>query len=1064
MRYLLTILLITMLLGSSSAQPNNWENEQVIGINKMPARATSYSYPSVSEALTSDRQKSRMISLNGKWKFHFEADSKNRPADFYKNADLFNQWDDIEVPSCWEMKGYGTPIYTNSTYPFPNNPPFIERTNPVGSYLKKFTLPEEWNNDQIILHFGGISSAGTIWVNGQFAGYSQDSRLPAEFDVTNLVKKGENTLAVQVFRWSDGSYLEDQDHWRMSGIHREVLVLAQPKVAINDFFVRTKFDQNLEHALLQIRPEITVSGNIDTKGWTIETQLFTPEHNPTFKMPLRLEVDNVRFESYPQRDNVYFALIEQEIKSPQKWSAEFPALYTLVLTLKNEKGETVEARSTKVGFRHISTTDGIFKVNGKAVKLYGVNRHDHSPTGGKTVTREEMLQDVLLMKQHNINSIRTCHYPNDPYLYDLCDEYGIYVMDEANIETHHARGYLTNQPQWHAAFTDRVIRMVERDKNHPSIISWSLGNESGMGPNHAAAAGWVHDFDPTRFIHYEGAQGLPEHPDYTPINSPNFKKYVARAGNPDDPAYVDVISRMYAPIEDLKGLAESPYIRRPIMQCEYAHAMGNSLGNLGEYWDLIRSKPNLMGGYIWDWIDQGIEQIDANGQKWYAYGGDFGDTPNDNNFCLNGIINPDRSLKPGMVECKYVFQPVAWEAYDLDNKLVVIKNRSNFTSLSDYEIRWTVSKYGKVVESGVLGLPNLLPGDSKIISVPFKTKTTDAEYWLRLSAHLKENTNWEKAGFEVAKQQFLLPGSKPFSLNMQTVKGGVQTITDNETELVLGGKDFRVAFDKKSGYLKDYQAKGVQLITSELSPNFWRPTTDNDHRGWRVDSNLSDWKEIAANLKLKKFDVSTNNETITIKTALENKGVQLALTYEIAANASVKVDYSVEIPEEISEPLRVGLTTTTSNNLTEMYFYGKGPDENYNDRSRGSEVGTYSGKIEDFIFQYIVPQENGNHTEIRWLSLTNNKGTGLQIAGMQPLSMSVWPYTAENIEKAKHTFELTKADNYTLNIDFAQAGVGGTDSWSLRARPIDQYRLLEKTYHYGFIILPSTKNNINELF
>jgi len=1058
MKNLLSVVLV-FLFCAGYAQRNDWENEQVIGINKLPARVTSYSYVSADKALSADRQQSRMLLLNGQWKFHFEADSKNRPLDFYKNEGLYSQWDNIEVPSCWEMKGYGTPIYTNRTYPFPNVPPYIERENPVGSYLKKFTLPEAWNSDQIILHFGGISSAAYVWLNGQPVGYSQDSRLPAEFDVTNLVKKGENLLAVQVFRWSDGSYMEDQDHWRMSGIHREVMVLAQPKVAINDFFVRTRFDQTLENAKLQVRPRVTFAGKIDTKGWTIETQLYSPDNTPTFSAPLTTNVDKVRFESYPQRDNVYFGLIEQEVKNPEKWSAEIPNLYTLVLTLKNEKGEVVEARSSKIGFRSVTSEDGVFKVNGKAVKLYGVNRHDHSPTGGKTVTRDEILKDVLLMKQHNINSIRTCHYPNDPYLYDLCDEYGIYVLDEANIETHHAAGYLSNQPEWHAAFADRVIRMVQRDKNHPSIVMWSLGNESGTGPNHAAAAGWVHDFDPTRLIHYEGAQGNPEHPDYIPANSPLFSKRDCITGNPDDPAYVDVISRMYASIDELKKLAESPYINRPIMECEYTHAMGNSLGNLGEYWDLIRSKPNLMGGYIWDWIDQGIEQTDANGKKWYAYGGDFGDTPNDGNFCLNGIINPDRSLKPGMVECKYVFQPIAWEEADLARNLVVVKNRSHFTNLSDYEIRWSVSKYGKVVESGVLNSLNLMPGEAKTIAIPVKTKTGDAEYWLRLSAHLKKDTQWAKAGFEIAKQQFMLPGSKSFQLTLPTVAGAVKTTADNEKELVLSGKDFSVAFDKKTGYLKNLQAKGSQLIASELKPNFWRPSTDNDFRGWRVEKNLSDWRAIADGMQLKRFDVATQNGVVIVKTQLENKGVKIDLTYEVAPNAAVNVKYNVSIPDEISEPIRVGLTTEASKSLSDMSFYGKGPDENYSDRARGSEVGVYSGKVEDFIFEYIMPQENGNHTDVRWLNLTNGKGTGLQIAGDQPLSVSVWPYTAENLDKAKHTNELAEAKNYTVNIDLTQAGVGGTDSWSMNARPLDQYRLLKKNYQFGFTILPTTKTD-----
>ncbi len=1063
MKKFLTVLFLMSVFAGGYAQKNDWENEQVIGINKMPARATSWSYSSVADALKSDRTKSRLISLNGKWKFHFEPDSKDRPLDFYKNDALFNKWDDIDVPSCWEMKGYGVPIYTNSTYPFPNDPPFIERENPVGSYLKKFIIPDDWSNDRIILHFGSIASAGYLWLNGQFVGYSQDSRLPAEFDVTNLVKKGENTVAVQVFRWSDGSYLEDQDHWRMSGLEREVLVLAEPKVSINDFFVRTKLDEEFENALLQVRPKILAPRDTDTRGWTIEAQLYRPDNTPEFKEPVSLDVNRVRYENYPQRDHVYFGLIEKQVLSPEKWSAEHPVLYTLVLTLKNEKGEVVEARSSKVGFRSVSTEGGVFRVNGKAVKLYGVNRHEHSPEGGKTVTRDEMLKDVLLMKENNLNAVRTCHYPDDPYFYELCDAYGLYVLDEADIETHHAGGYLTNQPEWHTAFADRIIRMVERDKNHASVVIWSLGNESGTGPNHAGPAGWIHDFDPTRPVHYEGAQGDPNNPAY---KRPGSKEYheIKDYANPTDPSFVDMLSRMYPTVNELEAMSVSPYIKRPIVMCEYDHSMGNSTGNLKEYWDVIRSHPNLMGGFIWDWIDQGLWKTDKNGVRYWAYGGDYGDTPNDGNFCINGIINPDRTLKPAMAECKYVFQPVEWTDGGLENKEVYIRNRSFFTSLGQFEIEWSVSRYGKVIEKGILENTDLLPGESKLLTVPFSKPVADGEYWLRLSAHLKEETNWAKADYEVAAEQFLIPGSKPVGLKASAVKGTVQTITDNENDLVLGNKEFSVTFDKKSGYLKNYTVKGTELVSSELKPNFWRPSTDNDRGGWRVDERLSDWKGIAAGLKLEKFNVSETDGKTTVSTTLGNQGVQVDLTYLVTADARVTVSYGVTIPDQVSEPLRVGMTTTAPKSFEEMSFYGKGPEENYTDRNHGTEVGVYSGKVNDFIFQYILPQENGNHTDVRWLSLSNGKGTGLLIVGGQPLSASVWPYSAEMIQQATHTNELKEADALTLNIDLVQAGVGGTDSWSLHARPLDQYRLLDKVYHYSFTLLPLPKGDIDRLF
>jgi beta-galactosidase len=1035
---------------------NDWENQLVVGRNKMPARATAYSYSTEAAALKGDRNQSNMLLLNGTWKFRFEADSKNRPLDFYQSEAKVSGWDNIDVPSCWEMKGYGTPIYTNATYPFPNNPPFIRRTNPVGSYFRTFELPPNWSDKQVILHFGGVSSAFYVWVNGQMVGYSEDSCLPAEFDVTDVVRKGSNTVAVQVFRWSDGSYLEDQDHWRMSGIQREVMLLAQPKVSVNDFFVRTKFDENLQDALLQIRPTITMKDSINLDGWTLEAQLYSPTDKVKFEEPLKIDLNRIVYEDYPQRDNVYFGLLERKVERPQKWSDETPVLYTLVLSLKDASGKLLEAKSCKVGFRDIRIRDGVFLVNGKPVKLYGVNRHDHSATGGKTVTRDEMLQDIVLMKQHNLNAIRTCHYPNDPYLYDLCDEYGLYVFDEANIETHHASGFLTNQPSWHYAFADRVIRMVERDKNHPSVISWSLGNESGTGPNHAAAAGWVHDYDPTRPVHYEGAQGDPNNPDYHAYGSPEFRKnpYLA---NPDDKPYVDMISRMYPTIDQLRGLAVSPYIHRPVVMCEYAHSMGNSTGNLTEYWDLIRSKKNLMGGFIWDWIDQGIARTDEKGRNWFAYGGDYGDKPNDGNFCINGILNADRTVKPALEECKYVFQPVAVEAYDLDQLHFRLVNRFYFRNLSDFDIAWSVFENGKEVRTGRFGTFAVEPGGSRLFAVPFDKKSISGETWLRVSVKLAKDEPWAKAGYEIAKQQFLIAGPKAVE-KVTATKEPVQVLSDSDDELALGNKNFKVVFSKKSGYLTAYKFQGQDLIVAPLKPNFWRPSTDNDRMGWRVDKNLSDWRSVVANLKAATFDVGDVASGKQLTVQLKNDaGLEIELVYTVSGDGVVAVRYANKIGGQLTEPLRVGLTTEVSKGLEQMSFYGKGPFENYSDRCNGSEVGLYTGRVEDFIFSYVLPQENGNHTGVRWLALQNSAGNGLMIVGEQPLSMSVWPYTAENIQAAQHMNELEPAGFYTMNIDLAQAGVGGTDSWSWRAMPLEKYRLLAKEYRYSFKIVPVKK-------
>jgi len=1050
----LIILIFILITSSLFAQNNDWEDPAVIAKNKLPGRATSYSFKTADDALNGNRENSRMISLNGTWKFNYSEKPEDRPKDFYKSD--VSGWDNIEVPSCWELKGYGVPIYKNVGYNFRPNPPFIPRDNQVGSYVKTFTIPEDWNDQRIILHFGGVSSAMYVWVNEKIVGYSQDSRLPAEFDITDFVNSGENKVAVEVYRWSDGFYLEDQDHWRMSGLHREVMLLAQPKVAIEDFFVRTRLDANYQDALLQIRPTITRAVPDEIRGWSLEAQLFCPSGKAVLSEPINKDVRRIVYERYPQRDNVYFGLMEEKIVSPEKWSAEKPILYTLVLTLKNAEGNTVEARSTKVGFREVEIIDGQLLVNGKSIKLYGVNRHDHDHIGGKTVTREDMEQDVLLMKRFNFNTVRTSHYPNDPYFYDMCDKYGIYVMDEANIETHGLMGYLTNQSEWHMAFQDRVVRMVERDKNHPSIISWSLGNESGCGPNHAAAAGWAKDFDPTRFIHYEGAQGQPEHPDYN--------KKLDYYANPTDPDYVDVISRMYANLEQLEKLAQSPYISRPIVECEYAHSMGNSLGNFQEYWDLMHAYPNLIGGYIWDWIDQGILEKDENGKEYFAYGGDHSDEPNDNNFCMNGVIASDRTPKPQTWEAKYVMQPVHFSAVDLKNGLVRVLSRFSFSNINEYNFLWTLSEDGNEIQSGKVEGLSLNPGEAKVIEVPIKdfSPKANSEYWLRLSVQLKEDKNWAKAGHELAKHQFKMPVETP-AITKKSTRMANPVIDDSGANIVITGKGFKVEIDKTSGLLVNYEKAGDQLMLSALKPNFWRPLTDNDERGWRAQNKLSVWKDLPENLELKSLDVNKGGSSVTAKLSYEE--LSLNLIYSFASDGSVNVQYDLSIPEEMPEPIRIGMAMGVSTNLQQMSFYGKGPFENYSDRKGAAEVNIYSGTVDDFYYNYTKPQESSNHTCVRWLALTNSAKSGLMVLGENPVQTSVWPYTAENIREAQHPTELVKADELTVNISHKMAGVGGNDSWSMNARPIDKYRLLDKEYSFAFKLVPVTKaKNLQEVY
>ncbi|MBR8534583.1 DUF4981 domain-containing protein [Carboxylicivirga sediminis] len=1041
---------------SINSQNNKWENQHIIQENKMDARATSYSYRNVSAAQNMDRERSEIQLLNGDWQFRFTPDSKNRSTDFVTIDYDAHLWETISVPSCWEMQGYGTPIYTNEVYPFTPNAPFIDRTNPVGSYIKEFELPEKWQDEQVIIHFGGVSSAFYCWLNGEYLGYSQGSRLPAEFDLTKHLKPGKNKLAVQVIRWSDGSYLEDQDHWRMSGIHREVYLMAQPKIHVNDFAIRTPLDIDYQSALFQIRPEVVVTdGNY--KGWMLKVNLLDHMGASVLDSAMQLPVNSIINEWYPARDNVYFGKMETRIDQPRLWSDEDPYLYTALITLLDNAGKVVEARSSYVGFREYTYSDkGAFLVNGKPVKLKGVNRHDHSETGGKTMTREDMKRDIELMKLYNLNAVRTAHYPNDPYVYELCDGYGIYVMDEANIESHGYGGKLANAPSWNQSFMDRVIRMVERDKNHASIFSWSLGNESGCGPNHAAAAGWIRDFDPTRLIHYEGAQGVPTHPDYIPLNSNEWGvRYHSKMANPTDPAYVDMLSRMYPSLEQLEALGSNPDLKRPVVMCEYAHAMGNSLGHLKEYWDIVYEHPIIAGGFIWDWIDQGIRAEDEDGTVFWKYGGDFGDQPNLGNFCLNGIVGPDRSIKPQLQECKYVFQPIRFKAINIKEGHITIESLYNFISTSNYYFKWSVSKEGKELRSGTINDIVIQPGQMHQLALPLnKIKLQDdSEYVVRVSMHHKHETAYSAAGYEVAKQQFIVtPEKSTADVSPKGNKG--LTLTQTEEQITIANKQFEVQWSKKSGQLTSYSVKGHRYIKAGPQANFWRPQTDNDFRGWKSHKQSGFWKDIKKVEPEVKVSVEQRTASCYRVYVEQVYSDSLIVTtkYDVDNQANVLVEMAVEMNGQLPMPLRIGSELNVSQSLQSMKFYGKGPWENYNDRAFSAELDVHQGTVKDFIHHYVTPQECSNHTEVRWLELTNAQGKGIRITGAQPLSTSVWPWSAENLEAAKHINELKTAEYLTLNVDLLQVGVGGTNTWSEKSKTIEKYQIKPGNYTYSYQI------------
>ncbi|WP_205783203.1 glycoside hydrolase family 2 TIM barrel-domain containing protein [Flagellimonas allohymeniacidonis] len=1022
----------------------------------MPSRATSVSYENEEAALKAFRKESkRYKSLNGNWKFSWAPIPEKAPKNFFRKDFDDSDWNSIPVPSNWELQGYGTAIYTNIRYPFtPVNPPLVpDDNNPTGSYRTTFEIPEDWKEMQISLQFGGVSSAFHVWVNGKHVGYGQDSMLSSEFDITPYIKEGENQLAVQVYRWSDGVYLEDQDHWRLSGIQRDVFITASPKVQLYDFFVKTELDEEYQDATLQIRPKIKVFNEQNIDGWQLEAQLFDDEGNPVLDQSLTKPLKEIIREYYNQRGKPKFGLLETKIPNPKKWSAEHPNLYTLVFYLKDSVGSVKEYRSTKIGFRKVELKDGELFVNGVSVLLYGVNRHDHDPVNGKVVDEDLMLKDVLTMKQFNINAVRTSHYPNDPRWYELCDEYGIYVMDEANLETHQLGGFLSNQSEWGSAFLERATRMVERDKNHPSIIFWSLGNESGSGPNHQAMAGWIKNYDNTRFVHYEGAQTL----------NHSGKEFLK------DPDYVDMMSRMYIPIDPMIEMANLQDDHRAVIWCEYAHSMGNSTGNLFKFWDAIRANKRMIGGYIWDWVDQGLLQKTKDGMPYYAYGGDMGDTKiNDKNFCLNGIVNPDRTPQPALWECKKIFQSIEVIDVNLGEGIIQVRNRHHFTNLDAFELIWKVQEDGTTIQSGEISSLDIAPKASMEIELPIKNPKVKAgkDYYLKVSFHLKDRTSWAPEKHEVAWEQFKLP----YEIELQDASIEKMTpikVNRTDTEITLSTDTFSVSFNQKTGELVSYTYKGSSMIVGGMIPHFWRPTTDNDRGGGRTPKKLSIWKEaseISELISFKHDKINDQHHVIYVSYLLAQSKLTLDVKYSIFADGTIRIENLCKVEKDANLPIlpKYGMQVQVAKGLDRFQWFGRGPHENYSDRNLGAAVGFYSESVSKDYQSYIRPQESGNKTDVRWFTLSNSQGKGLYVGGIKTnLSVSAWPYSTKNIDEALHTYDL-KPENYiTLNIDLLQMGVGGDDSWSMNALSHEEFRVPAKDYSYGFFIKPIENGGIN---
>jgi len=1039
-----------------------WEDPLVDGINRDESRATSYSFASVKDALTLDRDKSgRVLSLNGYWDFYYAKKPADTPANFYRSR--VSGWKKIIVPSSIEMQGYDKPIYKSAVYPFrPVNPPHVPQDyNGVGNYQRTFTIPANWKDMNITLHFGGVSSGFKVWLNGKFLGYGEDSFLPSEFNITPYLQPGENVVSVQVIRWSDGYFLEDQDQWRMSGIHREVMLLAEPKLRIADFHWEAKLDKDYKDARFELRPRIENLTGHQVYGYHIEAQLYDKHNKPVFEKPLERSVESIINEIYPRLDNAKFALLEGKVKNPDKWSDEAPNLYTLTISLVDTTGHVTEVKSCRVGFRSIefSKTDAKLLINGKVTYLYGVNRPDHDPIKGKALSREDILRDVQTIKRFNFNCIRTSHYPMDPYLYDLCDQYGILVIDEANLETHGLGSKLSNDPMWTGAYLDRVTRMVNRDKNHPSVIIWSLGNEAGRGPNHAAMAGWVHDFDITRPVHYEPAQGTPQAEGYIEPGDPRYPKtndHSHRLQNPIDQPYVDIVSRMYP------GLFTAPLLanqqngdNRPIFFVEYSHAMGNSNGNLKEFWDQWRSTKRIIGGAIWEFKDQGLLKKDSAGVPFYAYGGDYGERYYDN-FTIKGIVAPDGRPKPAIYECKHVFQPAVCDLVDAQKFMIHIKNWHAVESLGKYDVILQLRENGKIIIKKAIPHIDLGAGRDTTISLAkyLPALKSGNEYLADIHFLLSQDEPWESKGYEIASDQFALTGlaaAEHHAKSFSTV--GLQ---DNPNAYILTGKSFKVTISKTNGALTSYLSNNIEQISTPLLPHFTRPVTDNDHRGWKAEKHLKQWFHAEPKLAGINAEKLNNSEVrITSNYTLINDSATVKVVYTLNGNGVLKVNYHLAPKSGLPNIPKVGMQGGIRRADDLITWYGRGPWENYIDRRTGSEAGVYSMPVDKFMEPYVVPQENGNRTDVRWMYLSDKKSeNGLLVVADSLLSMSAWPYTEQNIESAKHTDKLKDAGFLTLNIDLIQMGVGGNDSWSEVAAPLEKYQIPAKPYSYSFYLVP----------
>jgi beta-galactosidase len=1036
------ISIFTLCVVELIAQPidNYLQNPNMFNLNKVEPHVNVIPFENVNSALTKSFQESNYYkSLNGKWKFNWVSNPNDKPKKFYEDSFDKSQWDEIPVPSNWELNGYGIPIYVNQPYEFMWDrkrpiPPYLPKDyNPVGSYSYNFDVPQDWESREIFIHFGAVKSAFHIWINGEYVGYSQGSKTPAEWNITKYLQRGKNSLSLQVYRWSDGSYLECQDFWRISGIERDVYLYSLPKTYVSDFFVKTNLDENYRNGSVSIKIDISSvkKENSNNRIDVISTLLdadgqiyFKKEQNTSIE-----EVTKITLE------------INDDVKAPKQWSAEKPYLYTLLIEYYcgNRKSEVLQ---TKVGFRNVKIKNGQLLVNGKAITVKGVNRHEHDPINGHVISNDLMLQDIELMKLNNINTVRTSHYPNDPYWYELCDKHGIYVIDEANIESH-GMGYgeesLAKDTSWYDAHLDRMIRMVERDKNHPSIIIWSLGNEAGDGLTFEKLYNWTKLRDNTRPVQYERA-GLNNH--------------------------TDIYCPMYASVVYIKNYGATEQ-ERPLILCEYAHSMGNSPGNLKEYWEAIDESDYLQGGCIWDWVDQGFEKVDSNGTKYFAYGGDYGpkDVPSDGNFLINGIITADRKETPKLKEVKKVYQNIEFERGENSTNEFKITNKSNFSNLIDFYFKWELTEDGLAISEGEINDINLEPSKSTNIKLNFQPNNFNYErnYFLIIRAFTIKQNGLIPANHEIAFEQ--LPIQKrskliPYQFN---IISDDFTIEDENDQLEIKTNNHSFVFDRHNGILKNISFNKQVIMENDdgLRLNLFRAPNDND----KVVSNK--WLEIGLDrmtIMNREFNFEENDEFVEVISENDYIGIDSKViakvnsVYTIYSDGTIQIDKRIELNENLPSLPRIGFSATLNNELNNTKWFGEGPHENYSDRKESSWIGIFENKVDAHYVNYVKPQANGNKENVNWLAITNQKNKGIMIVPIDEMSFTVSHFSDKELAKARHTNKLIENDFISLSIDCKHRGLG---NGSCGPDCLTEYKVEASKLNFSFYIRPVDLNKQN---